>query len=340
MIRQMCPHCYAMNDLPDDAAGTERPCGKCGKAIAVPANYTPGVSAGGGVTPVPPADTYRVQPASPPPPAPAATGAKPMSSDPSAPPGLNLPPQPQPPSLGGVTPPPSADEHGGVGITLSPTWLVWVPLGCLVGAFFLSFFPWAKLAPAGYTVLTQNGWDSLFGWHSGTVPEIKEWKDIESSLDARLKTDIFILPYLLFLLPTLALAALERGATLLRQPLPPLLLWVPKVMPYMLYILGGLSLFLLVLLAFASLRGFGLERVPLEVARGDFDKQLAENPTGTERRKLDIQIGQTAAKYAPAQTVWVNLLLLLHVLAVVAILARLWLNTRGDRPPPRLGLTW
>src|SRR5476651_380481 len=44
-MRQMCPYCGKLVDLPDDAAGREAPCPACGKPFAVPKSYAPSVTA-------------------------------------------------------------------------------------------------------------------------------------------------------------------------------------------------------------------------------------------------------------------------------------------------------
>jgi DNA-directed RNA polymerase subunit RPC12/RpoP len=349
MIRQICLTCYKMTELSDDAAGREVACPHCGKPIAVPAKYNPGVADGGGLAPTAaPGEPHRV-PTDPTP----APGAKPMSSDPFVPPpGVTPPPAPLPPPgtvAPAATPPGSAAEHGGFGFTLNPAWLAWVPLGCLLAAFVLSFFTWAKLAPGGYTVLTQNGWEAAFGGHDGAIPSgddvrepnVKEWKDLEASFETRLKTDLLVMPYILLLLPVVALAVIERVVNPATTTLPGPLMWIPQVWPYLLYILGGLTLLLLLLVGFASLRGFGIERATREVAEVRYKEKLDAGPTGSELRKVNILVGQETAKFGPRQSAWLNLLLVFHVLAVLALAARLWLNARGPtRSLPRVGVTW
>lgn len=331
MIRQICLNCYKMTELPDDSAGKQVTCPNCNKPMDVPAKFTPGVAAGGGMTSVPP----------PPVPPTANSGASPMSPEPLAPPtGLTPPPGTVVPTQG---PPPMPYEYaGGVGFRLNPVWLAWVPLGCLVAVFVLSFFAWAKLAPGGYTVLTQNGWEAAFGSHSGTVPELQEWKDLEKAFvqDNRLRWDGLMFVYILLLLPTIALVVIERVVNPQTTKLPGPLLWIPRVWPYLLFALAGLSLLLFLLVFFASLRGFGLERAVADVAQAKYQEQLDKNPAGTELRKIHIQVGQDAARFAPLQTIWVNLLLCLHLLAVLALLTRIWLNTRPNKPHPRIGVQW
>lgn len=341
MIRQICLSCYKMTELPDAAAGTRVDCPNCGKTIDVPVKYTPDVAAGGGVGAVtpPPTEVYDVLPGTDRPPPP--TGVKPMSSDPTVPPVPTVPAPPPGVAVPPPPPPPPGEYARGCWLPVKSAWLAWVPLGCLTAAFVLSFFTWAKLAPGGYSVVTQNGWDAFFGWFGDSIPDVKEWKDLEETLTKTVRADLFILPYLLLLLPTIALAVIER---VVKDPntqrLPAPLMWIPQVWPYLLYLLGGLSLLLLILLAFASLRGFAVERAVNDVAAAKYEKELAVNTSGSDLRKTNILVGQEVSRYAPKQTVWLNLLLLAHVLAVVALLVRIWLTTRGDKPAPRVGVQW
>jgi hypothetical protein len=338
MIRQICLSCYKMTELTDDTAGKQVVCPNCQKPMDVPQKYSPQVASGGGIPTVPTAKP--------------STGVPPMPSDATIlPPGVNVPATPQLPPVvqapppGTVTPsqnpPPVPSEYtGGIGFGLNPVWFAWVPLGCLGLAFILSFFPWTKLAPGGYTVLFQNGWDALAGGMSDTVPELPDWKELEKGLSGKLRADIFILPYLLLLIPTVALAVIERVVNPVTTKLPGPLLWIPRVWPYLLLLIGGLSVVLLLLLFFGSLRGFSLERSVNEIATAKFEEQIAKNPAGTELRKINIQIGQEAARYAPRQTTWLSILLLLHLLALLAILVRLWMNTRVNKNHPRISLQW
>src|SRR5436190_17539551 len=43
LMRQLCPYCAKLVDLPDAAAGSETPCPSCGKAFAVPKAFVPSV---------------------------------------------------------------------------------------------------------------------------------------------------------------------------------------------------------------------------------------------------------------------------------------------------------
>lgn len=344
MIRQICLNCYKMTELPDDAAGREVTCPHCQKPITVPAKYTPGVAAGGGLSPVPPSPSVPTPP----------PGSQPMSSDPTAPPGASPvappqlpPPAPQPPPgtvIPGATPPPPSGDRSGFGLTLNPSWLVWVPATCFVLAFILSFFPWVRMSLGGYTVLTQHGWDSFSGDTSGSIPSGDAWKKFDNDLhgkDGKLSSDGLIIPYILLLLVTVALAVIER---IVKNPnantLPGPLKWLPSVWPKFLYILVGLSVLLLILIGIQSLRGFGLQHAVQAIARTKFEEKLAANPTGSELRQVWIDVGQEAGKYPVYQTGWLSLLLVVHLVAVLAYLARLWLNARGNKPYPRIGLTW
>ncbi|MCU0704182.1 MAG: hypothetical protein MUF18_09435 [Fimbriiglobus sp.] len=337
MIRQICLSCYKTVELADDAAGKDVPCPSCGKPIAVPAKYTAGVAEGGGLAPAGVA-------------APPATGPRPGATamtDPAAPPGLKAETLPPPP------PPLPADTGPtrGFGFALDPKWLDWVPAACLVLAFVLSFFPWAEMKPGGYAVMTQNGWEALFASKGDYTPKGDEWEKLDAGLagkgdtdpykDATLRSDWLLLPYLLLVWVLVLLSAAERvvrdPATF---PLTAKLTFLPPLWKWRLVLLGGLAVLAFLLVWFQSLQGFSLQKSINNFAYHEYNKKLAEGPTDAQKRELGIRAGQTAGRYAVQQTGWVNLLLLAHAAAVVAMAGRFWLTSREGKPLPRLDVKW
>lgn len=341
MIRQICLSCYKTVELSDDTAGKDTPCPNCGKMISVPPKYAAGVAEGGGLSATsPPAPS--VPPTHSPGPKP---GASTMSSDPSVPPGLkaeSLPPSP---------PPPADGLTRGFGFTLSPTWLDWVPAGCILLAFFLTFFPWAEMKLGGYSVMTQNGWEAVFASKGENIPEGAEWKKLDNGLanksddarynEAALKSDWLVLFYLLLLLLLVLLLAAERvvrdpaafPATANMTFLPPLWKW-------RLVVLGGLAVLVFLLVCLQSFQGFGLQRSIDNFAKYDVKEKLANNPTEKDKREAWVKAGQVSGVFPVHQTLWLNLLLVLHAAAVVAMAGRFWLDSRGTKPLPRLDARW
>lgn len=344
MIRQICLSCYKTVELPDTAAGKDTPCPNCGKVIAVPAKYAPGVAEGGGLSAAPPPNPL---PPVPPTPSPGPKpGASPMSADPSAPPGLKTDPTLPPP------PPPAGSLTHGFGFGLDPRWLDWVPAGCILLAFVLTFFPWAEMKLGGHSVMAQNGWGAVFASVGDpNAPQTTEWKNLEKGLAgtsdddrykaAVLRSDWLVLLYLLVLLALVVLFAAER---VVRDPATfaptAKLTFLPPLWKWRLAALGGLAVLAFLILWFQAFGGFSLQRSVHNFAWYDYNLKVADSPTAADKRDLAIRAGQTANAYQVQQTLWVNLLLTLHAVAVIATAARFWLDSRGAKAHPRLDVRW
>ncbi len=349
MIRQICLSCYKTVELPDDTAGREAPCPSCGKAISVPAKYTAGVAEGGGLSAGTSPPPVPFTPPTPPAPSPGPKpGASPMS-DPSVPPGLKAETLPPPP-------PPADGPNRGVGFAFDPRWLDWVPVACVLLAFVLTFFPWAEMKLGGYTVMSQNGWEAMFAGKGDYTPAGDEWKKLDAGLAGKaeddkskaavLKSDwLFLLPYLLLLVLLVLLLAAER---VVRDPavFPPTssMTFLPPLWKWRLVVFGGLAVLAFLILWFQAFSGFSLQRAVSSFAYYEYNQELAKGPTAgptdSQKRELAIQGGQTAGRFAVHQTLWLNLLLVLHAMAVVALAARFWLAGRENKPLPRLEMKW
>lgn len=275
-----------------------------------------------------------------------------MSADPSVPPGLKVESLPPPP------PPPADGLTHGFGFALSPKWLDWVPAGCILLAFFLTFLPWVEMKLGGYTVMTQNGWETVFASKGENLPkgtgkesEKKEWENLDKGMagradDARydsavLRSDWLILLYLMALLLLVVLLAAER---LIRDPAAfpatASMTFLPPLWKWRLAAIGVLAVVVFLLVCLQSFGGFSLQRSIDAFAKFDVKDSLATNPTEAQKRELWVKAGQIAGAYSVHQTLWLNLLLVLHALAVVALAARFWLDTRGAKPLPRLDVRW
>ena len=266
-------------------------------------------------------------------------------TDPSVPPGLKTETLPPPP-------PTAADgPTRGFGFAVDPKWLDWVPVACVLLAFVLTFFPWAEMKLGGYTVMTQNGWEAVFAAKGDNTPKGDMWSELDKVLadksdkdkykPAVLRSDWLVLLYLLLLALTVLLFAAERvvrdPATF---PLTAKLTFLPPLWKWRLVVLGGLAVLTFLLLWFQAFQGFGLQRSLDTFAQADFKEKLADKPTDAEKRELWIKVGQTAGLFPVKQTFWLNLLLVLHAVAVVALAARFWLSGRENKPLPRLEMKW
>jgi hypothetical protein len=208
----------------------------------------------------------------------------------------------------------------------------------------------------GYAVMSQNGWGALFASVGDpAVPTTgrgtAEWQSLEKGLTglgeddrykaAAVKSDWLLLLYLLLLLPMVVLFAAER---VIRDPAAfaptAKLTFLPPLWKWRLVALGGLAVLAFLILWLQALQGFGLQRAVNEYAWYEYKQKVVDNPPAVEKRDLAIRAGQTANSYMVHQTLWLNLLLVVHAVAVVGMAARFWLASRDAKPLPRADVRW
>ncbi len=329
MIRQLCPHCEKLVELPDAAAGGTADCPLCAKLIVVPAAYAPSVASGGGLASLPPPPVAEPPKAAPPPP-----GLKPEVVTP--------PPAPQPDA---VSPTPGVPTGYGrvLSLTFSPGWLAWVPVACVTFAVVLTLFTWAGTYPGGIRVYSQNPWWALFG-DMTTDPGPAVLQSDETEIAKLLTGNRWLLGYLPLLLLGTFLLWVERvvkNPTIQNMPGP--LAWLPGLWPKRFALLTVLTGLLLTFLVFQGLRGFGLESALREHTAGKFAKKLEDanaSNTTIQKQTVAAEMGQEFAKYHYQTTTPFRLAVLAHVLAFAAMLTRWWLHRRGAKPYPRLLMQW
>ena len=340
-MTQYCQQCFKPVEFAEGSTSAIA-CPSCGARVVPSAGYTPAVGGNAGVPPVPPV----VPPVAPPPPV--SPPPAPAPSIPAAPPGLKPPAEPSEPTSASS---PTADaSHGYFGLTLNSQWLTWLPLGCIAVCFILLFFTWVDVNLGSYSVMSQSAWNTVGGnVNANNWPRGVEWVALEKALDgkeenrkeATIHSDGFMVIYILLLFVTLALLIVDRVlATLDEARLPPFLKWLPAVWKYRVMVLVGLLLALLFLLSFQAIQGFGLEKALYKNAVSIHKTELDSATSESEKKAVWIKIGQEAGKYPTQQTVWVSLVVFLHLFAVLTMLGREWLNARGDKPLPRIGFSW
>jgi len=303
VLKLLCPHCYKSVTIPETAAGTDAPCPSCGQSFPIPAKYNPAVDVAPVSLPVPP-------PPVDPPPAPAV---------------------PEPQTL------PAGYQHSR-GFTISPAAVAWIPAVALTAILLLTFFPWVELPARGPSVYTQGAWRSINGRPTRDFQfEDTILKDLPPpSLYDRTPSDWYVmLPYLLVLLLAVAIAWADRLDAAAVERL------IPMLWPFRHGLLAGLAGAAFLLLCIEAARGFGLERALTAAVSEKFAEQRekAGSVVG-EQKKIDFHESQELAKYGMDRTTAFCLAMGLHLLVPLAMLARIGLNRRGNKPPPRIAIQY
>lgn len=310
MIRQLCPHCNAVAELPETAAGTNTDCPKCGKPISVPAGYTPTVA---------PADS-------------------PSPTQPPLPPPEPTPPAAPPP---GYVPPksPSAAAPSAATTVALPHWLIWLPATGLTVAFLATFFPWVGSYPDGVPVYTQTPWQAAFGSFSTAIlPD--GLTDDEAGLRSAVTFSGWLVPYLPLLVVGVVLVWAERFLTdHALTELPSRLRWLAAVGPHRQTLLAGVTVLLLLLVILQTWRGYGLERAAQAAAVAKFAEQ-ATAAQGNQNKETRVRVltGFETNRLGVESNTLLRLALLAHLIAAGGAAGRWYLHRRGDRPVPRLVL--
>jgi hypothetical protein len=229
-------------------------------------------------------------------------------------------------------------------LPLSPRVLVWVPAAALTLALLLSFFPWVGAYPGGYRVFSQNAWRAGVGSVDAPATVVpQEILDAGAKIQKDLTpANLLLLMYAILLVVTVVLAWLERAlpSQLDSDAVHRRLGWLPAVWPYLTPALLGWSALLLVLILYQSWRGFGLETAVQRYAAARHDSEMKAAETNAKRQVVEIEIGMDAAKFDLATTTVFDIVVAAHVIAVLALVGRRWLENRGAKPPPRIALQY
>lgn len=334
MIKQICPQCLNPVTLPDEVAGKDVDCPLCKKSFAVQARYHPVV------TPSPPPPLLTTPPSPEP---------EPMSTVPPEHPAP--PPGYVPPAAPSYAPPqaplaPYAGASSGyshaIGITFSPRLFGWLPAICLLFTLFATFFSWVGVYAGGYAVYGQGPWKAMYGGHSvdrqleaavrDQIPDQGRW------LDHITANWILLLPYLFFLSVATVFACAERRvASLDHTRLPPPLRWVRTVWPYRILFVAVLTTLCLILILVQVVGGFGLQQAAKQNVAKKFEERRKEvGMSASGLAKIDFEEEQELSKYNLERTSFYYLGLGMNLLAMLTIFARMGLENRGTKPPPRL----
>jgi hypothetical protein len=224
----------------------------------------------------------------------------------------------------------------GAWLPLDPTWIRWIPAGALFLVFILTFFSWNGLYPAGYPAYTQNAWQGLLGWNSKEAVSDDEMH-LAEELNSRVHSSLWLLPYLLLLLPTIAIAAAGPVLALLRIKLPA---GFDKVWQFRPAALGLLAIITLMFLLAQWATGFGLQKAIDQMIEEKFESSKAEANTPEKMQRWEMKVSEDKGKYHVKTTPWLRLAFLLHLLAAIAVVGEAGLMLRGKKLPPRIGVMW
>jgi hypothetical protein len=220
------------------------------------------------------------------------------------------------------------------GITISPAVVAWIPAVSLALILLLTLTSWVGVySGEEHPVYTQGAWRAISGYPKQSI-QLEEFllKDLPPpSIYDRTRSDwVIMVPYLLALILALVLAWAERINSRGVQAR------IPSLWPYRHAIIAGFAGAALILLTVEATRGFGLERALDSAVADKFEAERKNADTPGEQKKVDFHQRQELAKYDLERTGWFDLVLCLHVLAMLALLARVGLERHGNRPPPRI----
>src|SRR5262245_8204430 len=319
-MRLLCPFCQKPITVPDSEAGKTVNCPECREQFAAPQLFTP-----------PP------QPAYEPPGRPAWAPAPPATTDTPREPvdrpqtieSRVLPEMPRPDQeLSGY--------HKMVSLPMRPNIIRWIPPGAMTLVFLLTLFPWNGLYPAGYSAYTQSAWQCLFGSFSYD-PVAELLMGLQPKLEERVHSNLWLLPYLLLLIPALVLAWAGPIVEVAKLKL------TPAIEPYWKYrsaAVAGLLLFMFLLLLLQCATGFGLQRAVDQLVDENFTLERAAAKTPEQIQSLEMKMDGMRGSMRVRTSTALRLAILFHLIAALAAAGEFGLTFRGQKPPPRVAAMW
>jgi hypothetical protein len=322
----LCPNCQKMLTVPEEFAGQLMKCPMCNGTFTVPG--LPGAA------PPPPSaagpDVYSMRPEPPPPVLP------PPPSLPEPPPPSSLTTAPKPPapapSLSSL---PTEGYQRTATLWFSPRVLAWIPPVCLLLVFVLLFFNWVGLYPGGVPADTQNAWQAAFGLWTAD-PDVEPLLPALKDKDNQPGVSVLTIFYLLLFFPGLAVTVASVVITMINVKLPPA---VQNLLPWRWGIVAAANLILLLFLGLQVVLGFSLDSRYGDWVERKVKGDSTEAKNTPQKKKEEVDRGHYYE--ALVHTVWLRLVILLHLVAIAAAALMFWISQRGThRPMPKLELLW
>jgi hypothetical protein len=221
------------------------------------------------------------------------------------------------------------------GITISPKAIAWLPAMLLTALFVFTFFPWVGSYAGSSAVYSQRPWGAMFSGTPSRNYKLEEAGTIPVGWIDKMRSDWKVLvPFFLVLIVALAFAWAERGLrTFDPRKVPPLV----KLWPWRNTIVAGCAAFLLFLLLIQLLNGFGMERAIKQHISEQFAERranVANSPAALAKLEYDEE--QAFSSYNVERTWWFYLAIGCTTFALLAVLSRIALDRRGNKPAPRI----
>ena len=229
-------------------------------------------------------------------------------------------------------------------IWFSPKYLQYVAPVALFLVFVLTFFPWVGVYPGGVADAWQNAWQATIGWSSVDNDVAKETPPFPKygEKDAQKSTDpgynVLLIFYLLVLIPTVLIAL---GCLALRfmppAKLPPA---AHPVLPWRWGIVAGLNLILLLFLVLQWVLGFSLVNNVLAATESKIAALAEKRGSTTTPEARQDAVMRGLAQQELQRTIWLDLVVFLHLVALAGAGLMFCINRRGARPAPRIDMLW
>ncbi len=263
------------------------------------------------------------------------------------------------PSLSAPTSQPATAPAVGYSRTLtiwfSERVLQGVPPIAVLLIFVFQFFPWVGVYPGGVPAVWQSAWQAGFGGYSedidmtgpkGVYP-VRSEEDVRKSNESRAETApkqvvtkpgvslltlFYLLPFFLItLIVTLAVAVLP----FVKVQLPP---QVQQLLPWRWVIVAGLNALVLLFLLLQCGFSFDVESKAKDwIANQPEVKKTPED--NKEKKQQMVFIGEREEWIQ--RTMWLRLVVLLHILATLSAAMVYGIEKRGtSKPLPRLEVMW
>ncbi len=341
----LCPNCQQMLNVPEQYAGQLMKCSKCSGTFTVP-----GLPASTAATltmppPSPPpaqAETYPVQVEAP---VTTSTSTAPANllSSPAVPP-LTSTAATSPPgtSFTGTPPPPPPSGPLTFSVWIKPEIVRWIaPVAVFLVLALVLISPVIGVYPGGQMAVSQRIWEVVYGGYSEDAnvkdfhfPTTAELAENENLKNFRPGFGFLMLLYMPLLLLTVAVTVGCAVLPFLKLKLP------PTVEPFMQWrwgLVAVLNLLVFLLLCVQLLVWFPLEKSVYTWEAEKFAKlEKQESRDSIDEMKLKVLKGKAAA--VVTRTLYLKIIIALHLAAIAGAGLMLALERRGNRPPARIDL--